>query len=303
MIAAVGPLAIAGLLVPVRDEPLVTGTALVLMASMAAAAAVLAGFAGASAGVVTAAFAFDFFFTRPYLALKIDSTADLWTILVLVTAAVGTAAVAAKRRAARASAQDRCHNQPNQSSHIERVVRLMAQGTHPDDLISAVQAELTVLLTLQRCQFTAGGLTGRRPRLGRNPTVSSGGLGSDPIDLQLPVEGLELPVEVGSTTLGVFMMDPTPGASVPTQHRVVAVILTDHLAAALGPAPRRDHATARRNARPPRPDAASPWPTQTRLPLGGDDEHVFPSLQRPLAGPGTPSVSTSPEVRGRWRRS
>ena len=52
-------------------------------------------------------------------------------------------------------------------------------------------------------------------------------------DLELPPTELELPVRLGRHSVGRFLVDPTPGVIVPFDHRIVAVILTDHLAAAL----------------------------------------------------------------------
>ena len=117
---------------------------------------------------------------------------------------------------------------PNRSRHIERIVHLIEQGVDSNDLISAVQAELTGLLSAHGCRFEAGEPTSVLLRIERNGTVAG-----SPAFPPSPAEDLELPVSRGDRYVGRFVLSPTVGASVPPENWIVAVILTDHLAAAV----------------------------------------------------------------------
>ncbi|MGH9187486.1 MAG: DUF4118 domain-containing protein, partial [Acidimicrobiales bacterium] len=232
-VAGLGPLAVAGVLVPFREDPFSTGVVLVLMLSVIAAAAILAGLVGGATATVIAALSFNYFFTRPYLVLEIDSSDDLRPVILLLIVGLGTAALAGKRRASRGIEERAPQYRPNESRHIQRVVGLIMQGADGRDVTAAVQAELTALLLLRSCRFEAGDTPARLPRLERNGTVSGRDLVPGHRGLTLPEGALELPVQAGGRTFGRFVLDPTPNAWVPFEHRVVAVILTDHLAAAI----------------------------------------------------------------------
>src|SRR5207248_4744242 len=72
VIAAFGPLAVSGLLVPFRDDLASANVVLVFVLVVVLGAAVGTRWSGALAAVV-AAMSYDFFFTRPYQSLKIES--------------------------------------------------------------------------------------------------------------------------------------------------------------------------------------------------------------------------------------
>ena len=114
------------------------------------------------------------------------------------------------------------------SRHIERVARLAAQGVDVRDLTSAVQAELTSLLLARSCRFDTDDDTQTQVRLERDGSVTGHGF-----DLVLPDTLLEIPVRLGPHEFGRFTVDPTPDAIVPLEARIVALMLSDHLAAAI----------------------------------------------------------------------
>src|SRR6476469_2869384 len=82
-IAAFGPLLVAGLLVPFRDDLASANIVLVFVLVVVCGAAIGTRWSGALTAVV-AAMSFDFFFTRPYQSLKIDDADDLATTLLLL---------------------------------------------------------------------------------------------------------------------------------------------------------------------------------------------------------------------------
>jgi hypothetical protein len=196
-----------------------------------AASAVLAGPSAGAVATVAAVLSFDFLFVRPYLVLNVPSNDDIWPAVVLLGVGSGIVTVVRRRWPPPSTRGDTARPdlpQPNQSRHIDRVVHLIEQGADPRDLVSAVQAELTGLLLLRSCRFETGEASSPRRRIERNGTVA----GRDGA-LAFPPDELELPVRLRSHHVGRFVLTPTSGVSIPLEHRIVAVILTDHLAAAI----------------------------------------------------------------------
>ena len=101
---------------------------------------------------VSAALAFDFFHTAPYLTLQISSDDDVETtvLLLVVGLVVGHLASVRQRRAApRASTAE-------EIQRIHRVAAMADGGRHTAaDMIMVAQRELTALLGLGGCQFEA----------------------------------------------------------------------------------------------------------------------------------------------------
>lgn len=229
VVAGLGPLAAAAVLSPLRGEPGASAVVVAVMVVVIAIAAVLAGPVAGAVATVTAVLSFDFLLVRPYLVLKARSGDELWPAVVLL--AVGAVIVAVARRRWRPATGETAWPaglQTNRSRHIERIVRLIEQGADPRDLILAVQAELTGLLLLRGCRFETGEAPIARPHIGRSGAV----VGHDG-PLVVPPDELELPVRLRGDDIGRFVLTPTPGVSTSLEHRIVAVILTDHLAAAI----------------------------------------------------------------------
>ena len=227
--AAVGPLAAVSLLKFMREQPLSVPLVVLVLLGIIVVSAVLAGpIAGFTASLI-AALSFDFLFVTPYRVLKLSPIDELWpAVLVLVA---GASVAWAIRRRWHYSGGDRAappRSEPNPSLHVQRVALLIERGADVRDVIAAVQAELTGLLVARGCRFDPGHTGGGRPRIERDGSVS--GVGAE---LELPPTELELPVRLGRHSVGRFLVDPTPGVIVPYDHRIVAVILTDHLAAAM----------------------------------------------------------------------
>ena len=82
-VAAFGPLLVAGILVPFRDDIASANIVLVFVLVVVLGASVGTRWSGAI-GAVIAAMSYDFFFTRPYQSLKIDSSDDIQTTVLLL---------------------------------------------------------------------------------------------------------------------------------------------------------------------------------------------------------------------------
>ncbi len=228
-VAAFGPFTVVAVLTPFRQQMHAAAFVVAVLIVLIGAAATLAGPTAATFATIMAVLSFDFFFLHPYLVLKVDAEDSMWPVVVLSLAGLCAVAVARQRsRRSRRASNPSTGPGPNQSRHIERIVRLVEQRVDSDDLIFAVQAELTGLLLAHSCRYEAGEPTSVLPRIERNGTVAG-----SPALLPSQAEDLELPVSRGDRYVGRFVLSPTVGASVPQENWIVAVILTDHLAAAV----------------------------------------------------------------------
>jgi K+-sensing histidine kinase KdpD len=227
--AGLGPLAAMSVLSPLRAQPLSTGVVVLVLVAMIVAAAVLAGPVAAAAATLSAAASFDFLFVPPYRELKLGPVEELWPAALLIAFGLWIVVVV---RGTWTGEKDELVSAPpprqNSSRHVQRIALLIEQGADGRDIVAAVQAELTALLLVRSCRFDLGHDIGTRPRIERDGTVT--GHGSEP---SLPATELDIPVCRGNQRVGRFVVVPTPGAVVPMDHRIVAVILTDHLAACL----------------------------------------------------------------------
>jgi hypothetical protein len=117
---------------------------------------------------------------------------------------------------------------------IHRIAELAAQGAPPADLLLAAQHELEELLELRACRFEAqpfGWLLARIERNGAITGATERHFASG--ELELPREGVELPVLARGQPIGRFLLEPTPGAGVSLDQRVVAVAIADQVGAVL----------------------------------------------------------------------
>src|SRR5689334_16780030 len=92
-----GSIALAALLVTVRGDIINANAALALVVPVLLAA-VIGGRWPAVASAVIAALSFDFFFTKPYLSLKIASHNDVETTIVLLVVALIAAEIGIRSR-------------------------------------------------------------------------------------------------------------------------------------------------------------------------------------------------------------
>ncbi len=235
LIGGLGPIAVAALLVPVRDALANTSIALILVVVV-----VLAGVAGGRAAgalaALMAALSFDFFHTVPYLTLTIDSADDVETTLLLLLVGVIVGQVAWRAQRSREAAEAG----RSEIASFHRMADMTAQGRDPADVLAAAQQELTALLGLRDCRFEAPPFGLPRPRLERTGAIAgqthhrAAGRG-----FELPEEGAELPVLAHGQQVGRFVLEPTPGVGVTLEQRVVAVAIADQVGAALSAGPVR----------------------------------------------------------------
>jgi hypothetical protein len=229
-VGSMGAIAAAAGLVAVRDHFAQVNAVLILVLFVLLGAVIGGRLAGA-ASALTAAVAFDFFYTQPYNSLKINSAADIETTILLLAVglAMGEIVVRADRIRFAVSGNGR------ELNSIHRVARLAADGESVEDVISAVSAELSHTLGLHRCTYEPAPFTGDYPRLEQTGLISGNTIVQYTREgFELPHEGVELPVIVHDRAVGRFVLLPTPGHGVSMDARVVAVALADQVSVVLG---------------------------------------------------------------------
>jgi hypothetical protein len=246
-IAIVGPIAVAALLVPLRDELVSTNLALILVV-VVVLAAIAGGRGPGLAAAIVAALSYDFFLTRPYLSLHIDSADDVETaVILLVIGLIVGQLVVAFRRGRGAAARG-----AEEVAALHRVGELVAQGTPLPELTAACEEELTSLLDLESCRYEAGTdatASADLPRLEHGGAVVGGRRRLIGRDFALPEEGVVLPVLGNGRELGRLVMFPSAMASASVEERLVAVALSDLLGAALVNATEPERGTERQTGR------------------------------------------------------
>lgn len=198
---------------------------LVVLIVAAAATGVRAG------GLVAAASSavwFDFFLTRPYRSLTMDSAEDVEVAVLLAVVGVAVTELALWGQRQRADVG-------RQRGYLDGVMAT-AESVARDDLgtaTSSVAARIREVLDLDRCEFVAAHTLPGGPVLDRDGSLS-GAAGSLDVDRAgLPVDRVVvLPVRRGGSVLGYFELTAASHVARPdAQRRRVAVLLADQVAA------------------------------------------------------------------------
>ena len=230
-IGGLGPLAVAGVLVPLRDHMASANVALVLVLVVVIAAGVGGWIAGAVAAVMSAV-AFDFFFTLPYLSLTIASGDDVETTALLLAVGVLVGLVAGWARHEHAATVEK-------QGDIHRFHRVAEAAARADgcDVLAVACAELVAMLGLADCRFEPKPYGVPMTRLDR-----TGAFDPRPRDLhyarggfELPAGGVAVPVLHRGVEVGRLVLVPTPGVGVTVERRLGAVVIADQLGTALEP--------------------------------------------------------------------
>jgi len=231
-IAGIAPIAVAGLLVGVRGDIDSTNIALILVLVVVVVGA-LGGRGPAAVAAIAAAVSFDFFFTRPYLSLRIADPDDVETaaILLVIALLVGQVAVVGRARHAAAT------RGREELEVLRRFAERAAAGASVGQLTHLATGLLTDLLSLLGCRFSEDPGPARLPVLERSGRVQAHVRTLVDGEFALPAIGVRLPVMAAGRELGCFVMDPDPSVGVRLEARLVAVALADQLGAAIAAHP------------------------------------------------------------------
>jgi Domain of unknown function (DUF4118) len=225
--AVLAPVAVAAAVLPWRGVLLNANVALVLVVVVVAVAATGHRLA-AAVSAVSAGGCFDFFYTRPYGSFAITNRNDVETTGLLLVVGLVVGELAARSRRSRTSAaQGR-----SDVNRIFSVSQMVAAGTPAETITAAVAEDLTEMLFLRSCRFDRQLGSRNLPRLERDGEVNLGGVRWEADTMGLPGE-MTLLVEHRGTTVGRFVLVPTPAKPVSLERRVVAVALADQVGAAL----------------------------------------------------------------------
>jgi Domain of unknown function (DUF4118) len=225
-VAAFGPLLVAGILVPFRDDIASANIVLVFVLVVVLGASVGTRWSGAI-GAVIAAMSYDFFFTHPYQSLKIDSSDDIQTTVLLLVIGLIVAELVTFTRRHRAASELR----GDEITRLHRVAELVATDSDAEDVVLSVQAELIGLLSLRECWYETPPYTSELPQLERNGAVGGDHRRWVGTDYALPDQGLVIPVLGRGREFGRLVLVPDVTIGVSIEERVVAVALADQLGA------------------------------------------------------------------------
>jgi len=232
-LGGLAPIVVGAALVVVRGHVASVNVALVLGIIVVASGA-LGGRAAGMVSALTAAASYDFFHTRPYLSLLIHDADDIeMTILLLVLGLVSGQLAWQTRVAARERDGGR-----GGLDQIRRLADQVAHGHQSADVIASARSELIDLLHLVDCQFEAAPFHDRLdlPQLERTGVVAHRRYRMQPggeLEVELPAEGIALPVLSRGQIVGRFILDFGPGAGATLEQRVVAIALADQVGASL----------------------------------------------------------------------
>jgi hypothetical protein len=228
VIGALGPIAVALVLVPVRTDLHSANLALILVLVVVIAAIVGGRRAGALAAIVST-LAFDFFLTEPYLSMKIETSADVETALTLLGVGLLVGAVASRGRRS-----ERGRERAGEAiSRVHRVADHIARAKPIDDVVVAVTRELRELLTLQDCWLEFHPFVYVMPVLARGGNIEESEHHWFGGGLALSEDGVELPILEKGTQIARIVLIGNPAHAATIEERVVAVALGDQLGVAL----------------------------------------------------------------------
>jgi K+-sensing histidine kinase KdpD len=228
MIAIIGPIAVAALLVPLRDDVISTNLALVLVV-VVVLAAIAGGRGPGAAAAVVAALSYDFFLTRPYLSLHIESTDEVETALILLAIGLIVGQLVVVVRRGRGAVRRGAH----EIAVLHRVSDIAATGSDIDELTRTVEQSVRDLLGLDACWFEPTPYQSLPAHLERGGAVVGAELRVADGGFALPRDGVEIPVMGRGKVQGRLVLMPKERRGTSVEERVVALALADQLGAAL----------------------------------------------------------------------
>jgi hypothetical protein len=192
-------------------------------------AAVLGGRMPGVFSAVVGALCFDFFFTQPYQSLRIASSDDISTFVVLLIVALIAAEVGIRARRGSRSSRDAL-------SDLDRLCRVIEIAAHEgdiEDVVSSARAELIGLFGLIDCVFESGPAHSELPRLGIHGVLEGAPLVSAHSDFLLPPGGVAIEVVGRGIDFGRLVLFAAEPVRAPIQKRAVAVAIADQLGVTL----------------------------------------------------------------------
>jgi hypothetical protein len=227
VLGGITALALGFVLVPLRDDVSPAALALLLVLPVLLGATTGGRLGGAITAVV-AVLSFDFFLTRPYLSLTIDSQDDVETavLLLVVALVVGTVAAGARR------ASFRAERGRHEIDSLHRMAQTVADDNAVSDMIEVARRELIRVLDLDGCEFDRTAVRSPLPELAHSGAIEGARLQYVHGGFTLP-SGIELPVRHHGRQIGRFVLHGRPNVPVAIDARLAAVVIAAQVGAAL----------------------------------------------------------------------
>jgi K+-sensing histidine kinase KdpD len=212
-------------LVPLRSTLGPTNVAL-LMTTLVVIAAVAGGRIAGVASAVSASVTFNFFFTKPYLTLRVGDGHDIVTIVLIVLIGLAVGQLTSVR--ARRTSEVRDH--VNALHGLEAVSAAVSAGVDPREVVATIHRELVDGAGLSDARFEPLTEDDQRPlvdRTGHMHTLRRTHTGRG---FALPPEGARLPVASGDQPFGQLVIEAAQGVTVTVEQRKAIVAMADQLA-------------------------------------------------------------------------
>jgi Domain of unknown function (DUF4118) len=222
-LGGVAAIVLAAALVPLRED-LTSSTLALLLVLPVLLGAMTGGRLGGAVSAAVAVMGFDFFLTRPYLSMQIDSSDDVETavVLLIVALVIGTVAASA-RRATGAADEGRAEIEA-----IHRVAEAAVGAGEPSRIVELARRELVRVLQLTGCEFDNAAGTSSLAVLEHSGTYESTRLHFVHGGFTLPSHS-ELLVLSKGEQVGRFVLHATPNTSVSLDARLAAVAIADQV--------------------------------------------------------------------------
>jgi hypothetical protein len=227
VVGGLGSIAVSLVLVPFRSRIDNTNLALILV-FVVVCAAIVGGRAAGAVAAITATLSFDFFLTKPFSSMRIESADDIETALILLAVGLVVGEVAARGRRAR---RDR-ERAADAISRVHRVAERVANGAPLYETVRAVRSEVAALLRLNDCWLELPPFQWPLPKLERAGTIEGEEHRWFEGGFAMPEYGVQLPVVEGGREVARLVLIGDPAVAVTIDERVVAVALADQLGSA-----------------------------------------------------------------------
>ncbi len=236
-LGGLGAIAIALVLVPFRAHIDNANLALILV-FVVVCAAIAGGRAAGAVSAIAATLSFDFFLTKPFTSMRIDSADDIETVLILLAVGLVVGEVAARGRRARADRE----RAADAIARVHRVAERVANGAPLPETVRDVRVELTALLRLDDCRLELPPFRWPLPRLERAGTLEGEEQRWFDGGLAISEYGAQLAIVEGGREVARFVLIGNPDVTVTIDERVVAVALADQLGSAFALSSEEDRA-------------------------------------------------------------
>jgi GAF domain-containing protein len=234
-IGILGALFLAVAMLPLRAHFANVFMALVLVIPVLVGAFMggrLAGLASAAAATVC----FDFFFTQPYLSLRIANRNDTATAIALLLLAATASELGDRlRRIDRSASAERAT-----FDRLRRVVEISAHAADAEDVVSSACAELIGMFALDDCVFESVDVGPGTPRLGIDGAIAGGSVETSGADPLLAPGGVALPVFGRGREYGRLVLFTSRPVRLSRLERQIAISIADELGLALATQPSND---------------------------------------------------------------